>query len=319
MTERGPLPYPEPAGNENQWDMTPRPDQTADWGRDQLAEVLDSHPHHTRDIAWGDGTVYLVGDAPDDATRLEVFPTAGVARITGRDVEITLFRQPPPSRYTDRVRFERVDPDEHLELTLTRRGRLRLDVTSLPGDDHGASTTADDRETRLSTQPSLGTYPDAPETVVDVQPTPVENSPESHVSSADGTVIPHDAETPVIGDSGGAGGHGREPSERPENDQVEPTPTRLNLTGRLGRPPSFRTTRNGKLIASFPLAVRDDEGNTTWHTVLAFGERAEKLRDQLAKGQHVDVIGYRHEREVRNKRGGSRTIEEIYATVIKPR
>jgi len=87
----------------------------------------------------------------------------------------------------------------------------------------------------------------------------------------------------------------------------------------LGRAPSFRTTRNGTLIASFPLAVRDEDGSTTWHTILAFGERAEKLRVQLDKGQAVQVISYQHEREVRTKRGETKIVREVYATMVKAR
>jgi len=64
----------------------------------------------------------------------------------------------------------------------------------------------------------------------------------------------------------------------------------LNLTGRLSRTLTFRTTRTDTLVASFPLAVRDEDGETTWHTILAFGQRTERLRDGLAKGQQVEVV-----------------------------
>lgn len=102
-------------------------------------------------------------------------------------------------------------------------------------------------------------------------------------------------------------------------DTAETQAARLSLGGRLGRAPSFRTTRSGRLIASFPLAVRDEAGETTWHTVLAFDERAEQLRDQVAKGQYVEVVGYLHQRERTTRSGQTRVIEEVYATVIKPR
>ncbi len=98
-----------------------------------------------------------------------------------------------------------------------------------------------------------------------------------------------------------------------------PERERLTLSGRLGRTPTFRTTRNGALIASFLLAVRDEAGTTTWHTVLAFDERAEALRERLDQRQSVAIIGYRHQREKRTKGGEPRLVEEIYATVVTAR
>lgn len=95
---------------------------------------------------------------------------------------------------------------------------------------------------------------------------------------------------------------------------------RVTLAGRLGADPSFRTTPKGRLVGKFPLGVRDeaDDGTTRWETVLTFDKRAEHVRATLKKGDAVAVIGYRHERQVPG-RNGPRTIEEIYATVVRPR
>ena len=92
---------------------------------------------------------------------------------------------------------------------------------------------------------------------------------------------------------------------------------RLQLRGRAGTEPVFRSTRNGIAIARFPLAVRDGAGETSWHTVVAFGDRAERLRGSLSRGQAVEVIGYLHEREARTRNGGRRRVQELYATVIR--
>src|SRR5215212_450120 len=102
----------------------------------------------------------------------------------------------------------------------------------------------------------------------------------------------------------------------PEQGEQE----RLTLVGRLGQNPTIRTSRNGVLIARFPLGVKDetDVNKTTWHQVLAFRQRAEMVRDTLHRGDAVEVIGYKHEREIPG-RNGPRTVEEVYATVIKPR
>jgi primosomal replication protein N len=96
---------------------------------------------------------------------------------------------------------------------------------------------------------------------------------------------------------------------------------RVQLVGRLGQDPRLRTTPKGTLIASFPLGVKDeaDLNKTTWHTVLAFQQRAAHVRDSLKKGDPVEVIGYVHERAIPRRDGTSRTVREVYATVIKPR
>lgn len=93
---------------------------------------------------------------------------------------------------------------------------------------------------------------------------------------------------------------------------------RLTLRGRAGTDPSFRTTRNGTAIARFPLAVRDDAGETEWHTVVTFGDRAERLRGLLHRGGVVEVVGYLHEREARTRGGQPRVVRELYAAVVRP-
>jgi hypothetical protein len=111
----------------------------------------------------------------------------------------------------------------------------------------------------------------------------------------------------------------RGPGETPAPSETEARP-RVQLAGRLGQNPTLRTTPNGVLVARFPLGVKDqDDVNTThWHTVLAFRARAEQVRDQLHRGDAVEVVGYRHERTVPG-RNGPRTVAEIYATLIKRR
>lgn len=96
-------------------------------------------------------------------------------------------------------------------------------------------------------------------------------------------------------------------------------PDRITLLGRLGTEIKFKVTPKGLLVASFPLGVKDDEGQTHWETVLAFGDRAEKLRDTLTKGQTAEVIGYRKERTYKGRDGKERTVKEINSVVVKPR
>lgn len=101
--------------------------------------------------------------------------------------------------------------------------------------------------------------------------------------------------------------------------EQRPSQERVSLAGRLGTAPSFRATRSGRTVARFPMATRDEEHHTTWHTVVAFGERAEGLRGALSKGQALEVIGYWHDREVRIRGGRLKVVRELYAAAVIPR
>ncbi len=96
----------------------------------------------------------------------------------------------------------------------------------------------------------------------------------------------------------------------------------MQLTGRLGRDPSFRTTtKTGTLVGRFPLAEHHDDGTTRWHTVLAFGDHAEQLQRrtparELAQGRQVDVVGYLHTTTRPGKDGRPRPVQEVYATAV---
>ena len=94
---------------------------------------------------------------------------------------------------------------------------------------------------------------------------------------------------------------------------------RITLRGRVGAAPRLRTTPKQRLIAQFPLGVRGDDERTTWWPILAFDARAEQMRDHVKKGDVLEVIGYRHTRSIQCSYGTAREIDEVYATVIKPR
>ena len=129
------------------------------------------------------------------------------------------------------------------------------------------------------------------------------------------TVLP-DSASGVDGDPAAPEGACRPPLPDPDGDKER---ERVRLAGRLGADPRFRETRNGVLVGSFPIAVRQEDGSTRWETVVAFQERAAKLRGEGGprKGQHVEVIGYRHRREQPTKDGTVRVVEEVYAVVVK--
>lgn len=86
---------------------------------------------------------------------------------------------------------------------------------------------------------------------------------------------------------------------------------RVTLTGRVGAV-EFGATQRGQPRLTFPLAVHPDPDTTEWHKILAFGERAQKLKGELTTGQLVEVIGYLHINEYNGT-----AVEEIYATVVR--
>ena len=112
------------------------------------------------------------------------------------------------------------------------------------------------------------------------------------------------------------------PSPTPSDNEriAPPEQERVRLAGRLGTDPRFRETRSGVLVGSFPLAIKQDDGSTRWEQVVTFRERAARLReDGPQKGQSVEVIGYRHTRLQPTKEGTMKSVEEVYAVVIKQR
>ena len=110
------------------------------------------------------------------------------------------------------------------------------------------------------------------------------------------------------------------PEPTPEAPSAErPEQERLTFLGRVGSNIAFRTTAKGVLVARFPMAVRMENGDTTWETVIAFGDKAEKLRDSVQRGDAIEIVGYAHAREVQRRDGSNRTVREIYAAVVKPR
>lgn len=111
-------------------------------------------------------------------------------------------------------------------------------------------------------------------------------------------------------------------SAAPQEDESpaqEQEKERVTIRGRVGKAPVFRmTARRGMLIGSFPLGTHPDLETTVWHSVLVFGDRAQKLQEKgVTRGQEIEVVGYPHEREIINRTGGKKTVTEIYATVIR--
>jgi single-stranded DNA-binding protein len=92
------------------------------------------------------------------------------------------------------------------------------------------------------------------------------------------------------------------------------------LQGRLGRDPWFRTD-GAQPIGGFPLAVNNQQGETTWHKVVVFDAAAEQLQEavskrSIGKGKLVDVTGQTVIREESKANGGVTKSPEFHATAV---
>jgi len=72
------------------------------------------------------------------------------------------------------------------------------------------------------------------------------------------------------------------------------------------------------------LAVHDVDGKTSWHTIVAFRDRAAALQKRveqgdLVKGREVDVIGFLHTKEEAGRDGTPKKVEEVYVVAVKKR
>jgi hypothetical protein len=115
---------------------------------------------------------------------------------------------------------------------------------------------------------------------------------------------------------------GETPAELTSEPSTEPREKQpyVTLTGRVAALPTFRTTpKSQQLVARFPLAVheaKDGEVVTSYHTVLAFGARAEKLRESLKLGEELQVMGYKHEGQTK---AGKPKVEYYLAAIRRPK
>jgi single-strand DNA-binding protein len=97
---------------------------------------------------------------------------------------------------------------------------------------------------------------------------------------------------------------------------------KIMLIGNLGRDPEMRYTPSGRAVTQFSVAVSNskpdgqggwvDEG-TDWYRVSIFGDRAERVAEQLKKGNRVFVEGRFKTREFEGNDGQKRTSLDVTA------
>jgi hypothetical protein len=256
--------------------------------KDALEEALNSKAEPAWDPIYRGGQQYALDYANGlPGVGLEVFPDHDLVRVTTRDMESLTF----PTRAAAHIQDEAV-------VFTNKRSRLTV---------HASGEVVWKRVPDTTEAPAARTT--APSSTSDL---PRHSSGHQRGSEA---VVPAK----------------EDPSKTPETGHTARTATaeakeeeRVQLTGRLGRTPTFRTTANGTFIAKFPLAVHLEDGQTKWHTILAFGPRAQKLEQkvtagEVVKGREVEVIGYTHSREVQGKHGKTRVVREVHVAAVKSR
>src|SRR5262245_39666627 len=101
--------------------------------------------------------------------------------------------------------------------------------------------------------------------------------------------------------------------------------SKIQIIGNLGRDPELRYTPNGRPVASFTVAVNQSTKNrrtggwvesTDWFRVSVWGERGERVAENLRKGSRVFVDGRFKAREYDDRDGQKRMSLDITADTV---
>jgi hypothetical protein len=95
--------------------------------------------------------------------------------------------------------------------------------------------------------------------------------------------------------------HPRQQSSK-RGDKEQEEQKKVVVVGNVATEPTFKETRKGQM-AKFSLAEHPDVETTIYHSVVAFGQRAEKLKDNLSLGEEVKVVGKPIEWQPQPKKG----------------
>ncbi|MFD8750192.1 single-stranded DNA-binding protein [Kitasatospora sp. NPDC059577] len=313
----------------------PEHERQANFDGAAIAKALNTDATPVSDPAFGKGQHFQV-ESEKTFLSLDTFPETGVSRITTKGARIELFGGLPPTVEEEGVVFLQKDADhEHASLALHPDGAITMGyqvdtgpapVAGLPDEEaHDDQEPAKKVVTPSAKPPEKsakqlnrmpGAYPDVRPMIHQVGQAPAgAPSPETDAQAAEDPL----ARAARIRATDQAK-QSPAPAEQGSEDERE----RVKVTGRLGRNPTIRETRGGKLVAKFPLALHNEDGTTTWRDVLAFNERAAALQKrieagELVKGREVDVVGYLHEREYKGRDGTPKMAQEIYSVAITSR
>ncbi|MFD8988982.1 single-stranded DNA-binding protein [Streptomyces goshikiensis] len=329
--------------------MTERAGQRFDG--EAVAKALGTRAQDVTDPAYGEGQHFQV---TSDSTflSLDTFPASGVSRITTKGARIELFGGMLPRVEDEGIVFLQKDSDhEHSTVSLSPDGGMTMGyqvdtgpvpIDGLPQDiedteqiitrHEAVNTPAAEPEPTTSAKAlkppekpvrTLGAFPDVrPMTQVGAVADPPANgqvAAQAKVAAASPQEIPSPSDDALKHPA-----QFRDEAQAAKQETAETGAERVKLVGRIGRTPTVRETAGGKLVAKFPLAVHLEDGTTTWHDVLAFNDRAAALKKrieagELVKGNEIEVVGYRHERDYQGRDGTTKTAQEIYSVAVKRR
>jgi len=269
------------------------------WDIAAVTAHLNAEPETAHDIRFGTG-VRLPAESGDGSV-LELYPQHSVVRFLTANLELALADIAPPSvRDAQIVLTQRPTDGSAYVAVLRRDGQLLLSPATQTGEvaprRKAAPNEAANGEREARLEQAVRMLTEALERCGGDDPSCPDCGPARAFADS------------VLGER---------PAEQVQTSQLERQ--RRTVVGRVGAAPGFRTTRNGVTIARFPVAVHNDDGTTRWETVVLFGQRAERVRDVLQKGQQVEVIGYDHEREMQKRDGARKTVHELYGAVVRTR
>jgi hypothetical protein len=116
------------------------PQTARTWDVEAIACSLNGVPQKRSDQAFGAGVRFRLGQRQE--TELELFPAAGVVRLTTPDLQLAILGQTePPTIAATGIVFTRSEPS-HRSLAIAREGTLTLVATPPPPET--VQTAADD-------------------------------------------------------------------------------------------------------------------------------------------------------------------------------
>lgn len=124
-----------------------------DFDSEAVSQALGAESQWLRDVAHGEGEALIVGDG---RVELQVYPSAGVARVTTADARVEIYRVPGYSVNSDvgRVVFEQGADDERTRLLVQRNGKVSFHPVLRAT---GAASTTETTQGAPVDQPTLQT------------------------------------------------------------------------------------------------------------------------------------------------------------------
>ncbi len=96
--------------------------------------------------------------------------------------------------------------------------------------------------------------------------------------------------------------------------------SQTTIIGRLGQSPRMTTSKTGKSVCSFSVAVDTGYGEskkTDWFNVATFGKTAENANTYLTKGSLVCVVGVVHLNTYQGKDGTTKASLELVGNDVR--